>query len=89
MLRDILSTAALASAATHIINVGQSGLTFSPSSTTAAQGDTLIFQFFGGPHSVVSGDFASPCKPVSSDGFFSGAMTSSGQNVYNPFLSLP
>lgn len=81
MLKNLLFTAAAASAATVVINVGQSGLTFSPDSNTANQGDILEYHFFGGPHSVVMGDFNNPCKPAATGGFFSGAMTSSGENV--------
>lgn len=61
------------------INVGESGLTFSPSSTTANVGDMLVFHFFPPSHSVIQGVFGSGCQAMSG-GFFSGFMpTSSGQ----------
>lgn len=76
------SFAARATAATTKINVGQSGLSFSPNSVTASMGDTLEFHFFPQNHSVVMGDFNNACQPASSGGFYSGFMpTSSGEAV--------
>jgi plastocyanin len=63
-----------ATAATHDILVGNSGLAFSPNSTTAAKGDTVVFHFYPGNHDVVQGDFNSPCS--TSGGFYSGFVDS-------------
>ncbi|KAJ9138435.1 hypothetical protein NKR23_g8469 [Pleurostoma richardsiae] len=77
-----VSLALQASAKTIRINVGESGLAFSPSSVTAAKGDVLEYHFFPINHSVVAGDFSNPCAPSSSGGFFSGFMpTKSGENA--------
>lgn len=75
--------ASSASAATISIAVGESGLTFSPNSTTAAVGDVLEFTFYPKNHTVVQGAFNSPCDVGSvTAGFYSGFMpTSSGTNV--------
>lgn len=60
------------------IQVGSTGLNFSPNSISASQGDVLEFTFeAGGNHSVVMGDFNSACQPATSGGFFSGFMASS------------
>jgi plastocyanin len=78
----LLGTTALlaltANAATIRVDVGKSGLAFSPSTITAAKGDILDFHFFAINHSAVAGDFNSPCQPASSGGFFSGFMPVSG-----------
>ena len=63
--------AAIAFAKTVVINVGQSGFTFSPDTNTADVGDMLEFHFFGSIHSAVSGDFSTPCQ-MSASGFDSG-----------------
>ncbi|KAH8882932.1 Cupredoxin, partial [Thozetella sp. PMI_491] len=74
--------AACASAAMIRIDVGQSGLTFTPSTVNASTGDILDFHFHAINHSVVQGDFNNPCKPIQTGGFFSGFMpTSSGENA--------
>jgi len=72
-LISVLALAATSSAAVVDIDVGESGLVFNPSSTTANVGDTLVFHFYdgSGPHSVVSSTFDSPCQPAS-NAFFSG-----------------
>ncbi len=82
-----IAMAMSATAATVRIDVGQSGLTFSPNSATAAKGDIIEFHFHPINHSVVMGDFSNPCKPAQTGGFYSGFMpTSSGENVS---LTLP
>jgi len=63
--------AATAAAKTVVINVGQSGFSFSPDSSTADVGDVLEFHFFGSIHTAVQSDFSSPCA-MSSSGFDSG-----------------
>jgi len=57
----------------HNIDVGKGGIKFTPSTTTAAIGDTLQFHFYtgAGSHSVVEGMFSSPCVPTT-NAFFSG-----------------
>ena len=84
-LPSLLAVTALAiqaNAATHRIDVGMDGFTFTPDSLTAAKGDELEFHYHPLNHSVVMGDFSNPCKPATSGGFFSGFMpTSSGENV--------
>src|ERR1051325_10570306 len=37
----------------HIVKVGSSGLSFTPNQITIAQGDTVRWDWFGGPHNVV------------------------------------
>ena len=77
-----VAMAATATAATVRIDVGQNGLAFTPNNVTAAMGDMLQFHFHAINHSVVMGDFSSPCQPATTGGFFSGFMpTSSGENV--------
>ena len=66
----VLASLSLVYAATHEIDVGESGLTFDPQTFTAQPGDTLIFHLYPS-HDVVQGDFSSPCTP-SSNGFYSG-----------------
>ncbi|GLB34675.1 hypothetical protein LshimejAT787_0202400 [Lyophyllum shimeji] len=61
-----LAAAAVASAANVNVLVGDGGaLAFSPSSVTAAAGDTVIFEFRGKNHSVTQSTFANPCTPMS------------------------
>jgi plastocyanin len=67
----LLAGASLASAKTIDINVGENNqYAFSPSSITAAKGDTLVFHFYAGGHDVTQGTFNSACQ--SNGGFFSG-----------------
>ena len=75
--------AAQASAVTHRIDVGKSGLVFAPNSTTAAQGDIIEFHFYARNHSVVQGDFDNACVPAASNAFYSGFFPTNGtaQNV--------
>jgi len=85
------STSASASAATttssgsssvHTVQVGNSGLNFSPNDFTASVGDTVEFHFYGPKHSVAQSTFTSPCMPASNLSFFSGPIstTGTGQN---------
>lgn len=84
----LLALAAAATAKTVVINVGQSGLSFSPDSSTASVGDTLEFHFFGSIHSAVQGDFSTPCQ-MSSSGFDSGTINNKadGSVSFSNFLS--
>jgi len=71
-----------ASSSVHTVQVGDGGLTYSPSNITAAVGEKVEFHFFAPEHSVAQSTFASPCTPSSNSSFFSGAIsTSSGQNT--------
>ncbi|RDW75303.1 hypothetical protein BP6252_06445 [Coleophoma cylindrospora] len=70
-LISMLAVAAAAQAATIDIAVGETGLKFTPNTTTAAVGDVLAFHFYSGGHSVVSGALANPCTPDATS-FFSG-----------------
>ncbi|KAF2004163.1 Cupredoxin, partial [Amniculicola lignicola CBS 123094] len=59
-----LAQALAASAATMQVTVGANNqFTFTPSTLTAAAGDTVNFNFVSANHSVVSGDPATPCTP--------------------------
>jgi plastocyanin len=68
------------------IEVGEGGLQFDPSSTTANVGDTLEYHFYGAKHSVIQGNYDSPCTPSSSSAFYSGVVqgTSSGDVTFPP-----
>lgn len=70
--------ATMASAETFRVEVGQSGLRFTPDTIKANEGDIIEFHF-NGMHSVIAGDFANPCTPVSSGGFYSGVMPMGSQ----------
>ncbi|EGR47650.1 uncharacterized protein TRIREDRAFT_63416 [Trichoderma reesei QM6a] len=84
MLFSTLAVAALsavASAKTIRVDVGKSGLSFSPNDIKADKGDVLEFHYHAINHSVVAADFAKPCQPKASGGFYSGFFpTSSGEN---------
>ncbi len=86
MFSKILLAAGLAmqaTASTIRVDVGKSGLTFSPNTFNASAGDVLEFHFYAKNHSVVQGDFDNPCNPAPSAGFFSGFFPTNGtsQNV--------
>jgi plastocyanin len=66
------STASAVSAAeTQRVTVGATGLTFSPDTLTADEGDVIEFVISSG-HSVTESNFDSPCQPISGAGIFSG-----------------
>ncbi|KZV92847.1 Cupredoxin [Exidia glandulosa HHB12029] len=48
-----------------VIEVGNGGLTFTPDRATAKKGDTIIFHFAAGNHTVTQSTFAAPCTPMS------------------------
>lgn len=62
------------------VNVGQTGLTFTPSIVTADVGDKVNFHFFPVNHSVVQSSFAAPCVNIQ-PGVFSGFQFTMGQSV--------
>jgi plastocyanin len=69
-------------AASHRIDVGRGGLTFTPDTVTAAVGDTVDFYFVGGTHDAVTSEYATPCSPrASGERFSSGVQTGSANNV--------
>ncbi|GAB1312563.1 Cupredoxin [Madurella fahalii] len=81
LLVQLLALAATTTAASHRIDVGRSGLTFTPDSITAAIGDTIEFYFVGGTHDAVTGDYGAPCTPnASGERFSSGIQTGSATN---------
>lgn len=61
-------------ATTITVNVGKTGLVFNPDALTAAVGDVIKFYFFSSAHTVVQGDFNTPCArgSLESTGFNSG-----------------
>jgi plastocyanin len=68
----------LALAATHTVTLGDdSKLAFAPDTVTAAVGDTIIFEFYPGGHSVAQSTFGAPCQP-SPGGIFSGTFNAPG-----------
>lgn len=78
VISGALLSAAIVSAKTIEVQVGSSGLTFTPNNVTAAVGDEVQFTFYPADHNVVQGSFANPCMPMDG-GFYSGFMpTSSG-----------
>ncbi|KAK2010241.1 Cupredoxin [Colletotrichum eremochloae] len=76
VLAAILPAAAVM-AETHIVKVGDGGLTFQPNDIKANVGDMVEFHFYPKSHSVAQAAFDSPCMPMgngSAMGFFSGPM---------------
>jgi plastocyanin len=70
----VASLFSTALAASHSIDVGENGLVFSPTSTTAAVGDTVTFHFYPHSHGVARSSYGSPCAAIN-DGFNSGFVT--------------
>ncbi|KAJ7278922.1 Cupredoxin [Mycena rebaudengoi] len=52
----------------HLIKVGADGLTYTPSSISAAVGDTVTFEFHPKNHTVTQSSFEQPCKPLEENG---------------------
>jgi len=57
----VAAAAGLASAADHLVLVGDNGLDFNPTTVTAAAGDNVIFEFRAKNHTVTQSSFAQPC----------------------------
>jgi len=76
----VASALAVAASATNWTVTANSNLTFTPDELVAAEGDWIIFEFSPANHSVVSGPFATPCRPATTGGFYGGFnfATSSG-----------
>lgn len=83
----------LAVASANVIKItAKSDNRFDPNSVAAEPGDLLEFQFEASNHSVVAGDYQSPCSPLQlGTGFFSGFVeVSSGESVCSmKFSSIP
>lgn len=64
------------------VDVGKSGLTFSPDTITAEKGDSIEFTFYPQSHTVVESTFDKPCN-YKSGGISSGDgfSTSNGPSV--------
>ncbi|PBK74984.1 Cupredoxin [Armillaria solidipes] len=61
----IAAIASIASAANITVKVGEnSGLTFDPTSVTAAVGDVVQFEFLAKNHTVTQSTFAVPCEKM-------------------------
>jgi plastocyanin len=73
----LAALAGLAAAETHMVWVGQGGLTISPDEIRAKVGDKVAFHFGSSGHDVAQGPFGSPCTP-SDNGFYSGAVPRDG-----------
>jgi plastocyanin len=76
-LKSVISVAglvALSQAAVHEIKLTQS-FKFEPATLEdAAEGDIIEFVWdAAGKHTVVAGDYDTPCEPLAEGGFFSGA----------------
>jgi len=78
MASDGRSTVAHSAAKAIQVQVGSDGLSFTPNTITAADGDVLEFVFGSANHSVVMGDFNNACQPATSGGFFSGFISITG-----------
>jgi len=83
------STSSSSAAATATMVAGLNGdtdLSFSPNSVTAAPGTFVEIQFMPVNHSVAQSSFENPCNPLNSSAFFAGFVfdTSSGpaSNVF-------
>jgi len=71
----------------HAVQVGASGLTFTPNQVTASVGDIVSFQFFPADHSATQVTFATPCTPMSG-GFNSGFMAVSASSTTHPTFNV-
>jgi len=79
------SATSSASSSVQTVQVGEDGLKFDPQSLVVAPGNTVVFEFYPGNHSVVQSSFEAPCKPANSSSFFSGFIDSSSGPASNVF----
>ncbi|KAK0201925.1 Cupredoxin [Desarmillaria ectypa] len=82
--------ASLTSAANITVKVGENnGLTFDPTSVTAAAGDIVQFQFLAKNHTVTQSTFADPCQKMTtpSEGVDSGYVPVSNTTTVVPMWS--
>jgi len=82
-----IAAATSASAANVQVQVGNGGLTFTPSSVNASVGDTVSFVFYPKNHTVTQSSFAAPCQPLAS-GIDSGFLPVSANATTVPSFSL-
>jgi len=82
----LLAFAALTQAVDHAVIVGGPGgvVAYSPTSVTAAPGDTVTFTFQQKNHTVTQSSFDSPCTPLEG-GFDSGFQPVDATNLNGPF----
>lgn len=66
-----------ASGASYNIAVAQHGLAYTPNTTFANVGDTVIFAFYPSSHNVVQGPCSTPCQDSDGSGIYSGFIPSS------------
>ncbi|KIP06019.1 hypothetical protein PHLGIDRAFT_479103 [Phlebiopsis gigantea 11061_1 CR5-6] len=84
------STSGAASAKQILVQVGASGLSYSPSDIQAPVGTLVTFVFSNSvPHSVTQSSFSDPCTPLSSNGFDSGITTGTTFSVNVTDASTP
>lgn len=77
------------SSAVQTVTVGNGGFKFSPESLTVAPGNSVVFQFYPGGHSVVQSSFDKPCAPLNASSFSSDTVaTNSGPAVSRKLLYL-
>jgi plastocyanin len=69
----------------QIVEVGDDGkFVYNPNTIQAAVGDTIVFEFYPGGHSVAQSTFDQPCQPAP-NGFWSGFFTPSSGIDSNVF----
>lgn len=72
-------------AAQQIVEVGDDGkFIYNPDTVMAAVGDTVVFEFYPGGHSVAQSTFNSPCEPAT-NGIWSGFFNPSSNKDSNVF----
>ena len=78
------------SAETFNVKVGEGGLTFTPPSITAAEGDIVEFEFFPKNHTVTQSTFATPCEAMTSPaaGIDSGFVPVAADATEHPVWSM-
>ncbi len=77
------TAAVAATGQTHQVQVGAGGLAYTPSSLTAAVGDTVIFTFVSANHTATQSAFATPCDPLAG-GMDSGFQPNANGTVNPP-----
>jgi plastocyanin len=72
-------------AAQHTVEVGEDGkFVYNPDTVQAAVGDTVVFEFYPGSHSVAQSTFDNPCQPAA-NGIWSGFFNPSSDTDPNVF----
>lgn len=81
----ILLLPAATFAAQHTVEVGDDGkFIYNPDTVQAAVGDTVVFEFYPGGHSVAQSTFDNPCQPAA-NGIWSGFFNPSSGTDSNVF----